>query len=47
MTEFTEFAESAGRISITIPFHNNLGVPRPEEIDYVADVLERALGEVR
>jgi len=36
--------ELAGRTSIAIPFHNHLTA---EEIDYVADVLERALGEVR
>ena len=46
----TELAESAhparlaGRTSIAIPFHNHLTA---EEIDYVADVLERALGEVQ
>jgi len=35
--------ELAGRTSIAIPFHNHLTV---EEIDYVAGVLERALGEM-
>jgi len=35
--------ELAGRTSIAIPFHNHLTA---EEIDYVADVLERALGEM-
>ena len=36
--------EFAGRTSIAIPFHNHLTA---EEIGYVADVLERALGEVQ
>ena len=36
--------ELAGRTSIAIPFHNHL---TGEEIDYVACVLERALGEVQ
>ncbi|MBC7084560.1 MAG: DegT/DnrJ/EryC1/StrS family aminotransferase [Firmicutes bacterium] len=36
--------ELARRASIAIPFHNHLTA---EEIDYVAGVLERALGEVR
>ncbi|MDI6639176.1 MAG: hypothetical protein QME82_09795 [Bacillota bacterium] len=36
--------EFAGRTSIAIRFHNLLTA---EEIDYVADVLERALGEVQ
>ena len=35
--------EFAGRTSIAIPFHNHLTA---EEIDYVARVLERALGEM-
>jgi perosamine synthetase len=38
VTEFT------GRTSIAIPFHNHLTA---EEIDYVADVPKRALGEVQ
>ena len=36
--------EFAGRTSIAIPSHNHLTA---EEIDYVAGVLERALGEVQ
>lgn len=36
--------ELARRTSFAIPLHNHLSA---EEIDYVADVLERALGEVR
>lgn len=36
--------ELAGRTSIAIPFHNHL---TSEEIDYVAAVLEQALGEVQ
>ena len=37
-------AEFAGRTSVAIPFHNHLTA---EEIDYVACVLERALGEAQ
>ena len=34
--------EEAGRTSIAIPFHNRVSA---DEIDYVAEVLERALAE--
>jgi len=44
ITQFADFAESAGHTSIAIPFHNHLTA---EEIDYVACVLERALGEAQ
>ena len=50
VTEFPEsaqLAEPAGRTSIGIPFHNHFRAPTAEEIDYVAGVLERALGEVQ
>ena len=36
--------ELAGRTSIAVPFHNHLTA---EEIDYVADVLERAVEEAQ
>lgn len=42
--KFAQFAEPAGRTSIAVPFHSRLTA---DEIDYVADVLERALGEVQ
>ncbi|MBC7083484.1 MAG: hypothetical protein QME82_08235 [Bacillota bacterium] len=44
ITQFADFAESAGHTSIAIPFHNHLTA---EEIGYVAGVLERALREVQ
>ncbi|OPZ47696.1 MAG: hypothetical protein BWY92_01723 [Firmicutes bacterium ADurb.BinA052] len=36
--------ELAGRTSIAIPFHNHITC---EEVDYVAETLERALDETR
>jgi len=36
--------ELAGRTSIAIPFHNHI---TSEEVDYVAETLERALDETR
>jgi len=36
--------ELARRTSFAIPLHNHLTA---EDVDYVAEVLERALGEVR
>ena len=36
--------ELAGRTSVAIPFHNRITA---DDIDYVADVLERALAERR
>lgn len=34
--------EKAGRTSVEIPFHNRI---TEDEVDYVAEVLEGALGE--
>lgn len=36
--------ELAGRTSIAIPFHNHI---TSEEVDYVAEALERALDETQ